>query len=138
MSNIPADGTRLPLASPTTLTNAMQTTPSFSVAGYSEVDLTARVGAGGAGPITQIEVSFEYTTTASPASDADWTLLQTETVTLGVSTPSDYVIQQPVSGAGPYTRTWTAQVRGVLMRGLLRASVGDPTGSTVQMFYSRR
>lgn len=55
----PSDPTEIALISPLALTAAFVTTPSWSVVGYSDVDVTMYVTNLGAGPVTRIDVDAD-------------------------------------------------------------------------------
>jgi hypothetical protein len=121
---------------PVTLTAVFVASGVLDVRNFAEVDWNLLVTNGGADPVTQVNVQWEFAETAAPAA-TDWTPLQTEAIAAGVSTPSTYEMRQTV-GAVPFTRSWTTKARGRWMRALVRGAVGDPTGSIIALTALRR
>ncbi|TAL43159.1 MAG: hypothetical protein EPN91_06990 [Salinibacterium sp.] len=136
-SAVETDTAPVVIAAPTALTGAFVASDPIYVAGWHEVDWAMLISNDGAGPVTRADVQFEFAETVTPVA-ADWTALQTEAIVAGVSTPSTYEVRQPLGGAAPYTKAWTTQVRGLWMRILVQAGVGDPTGSVIALSALRR
>ena len=128
------------IAAPVTLTASYVSTSSFTVAGYKEVDVQMAVTNGGAGPITSIYVTVEYTMDVATSPATEWSPYQVEDITAatGASVPATYEIRQGSIPAAPYNFTWTVQARGVSMRFQVKANAGNPTGSVIALSYLRR
>jgi hypothetical protein len=124
------------LASPTALTAAFVASTSLDVRNFREVEWAMYVSNAGTGPVTRVDVEWEFSLVASPGAN-DWMLLQTESILSGVSTPSTYEIRQTISTA-PFTKTWTTPVKGRWMRILVKAGAGTPTSSVIALTAMRR
>ena len=132
-----SDASGISIATPVTLTAAPVASAAISVLNYSEVDWNCHVTASGL--VTQITVSWEYSSAASPGA-SDWSPLNVETIAAGVSTPYQYTVPTTVAGA-PYTVSWTTLVRGRWMRILIWATAGAggwPAGSIIALTAERR
>lgn len=134
---VASDAAPIVIPAPVALTGAFVASDPIYVAGWHEVDWAMLISNAGLGPVTRADVQFEFAETVVPVA-ADWTALQTEAIVAGVSTPSTYEVRQPIGGAVPYTKAWTTQVRGLWMRILVQAGVGDPTGSVIALSALRR
>ena len=132
-----SDAAAIAIATPTTLTAAFVASAEIDVRNFSAVDWNMLISNAGTGPITRVDLQWEFSEVATPGAN-DWMLLQTEAITAGVSTPSTYEVQQPIAGTAPYTRSWTTEVRGRWMRILVKAGVGTPTSSVIALAALRR
>jgi len=122
---------------PAALSASYAPSAAVDVRDFRQVDWGMLITNVGTGPITRIDVQWEFSDVASPAS-TDWMALQTESITGGVSTPATYEVQQPLSGAAPITKIWTTVSRGRWMRILVKAGVGTPTSSVIALTALRR
>jgi hypothetical protein len=124
-------------ATPTALTASFVASGVLDVRNFSSVDWNMAISNAGAGPVTRVDLQWEFAETAVPVA-ADWTPLQTEAITAGVSTPSTYEVQQPITGlVVPFTRSWTTEVKGRWMRILVKG-FGDATSSAIVLTALRR
>jgi hypothetical protein len=131
-----SDASAQSIATPTTLTASLVASAVIDVRNFYQVDWSMACSDGGTGPVTRVDVQWEFAETAVPVA-TDWTPLQTEAITAGVSTPSSYEVQQPVPAA-PWTRGWTTGVKGRWMRILVKAGVGVPATSVIALSALRR
>ena len=130
----------VPSASPTALTGSYVNAAYIQVTGYRELDLQATITNLGTGPVTRLDVQFEYTLDSDPAA-AKWSPYQVEAVdsATGISVPVPYTIQQSLAGyAVTFALTWTVQVRGSYMRAKVKAGAGVSTNSALTLKYLRR
>lgn len=134
--SISSDAAAIPIATPTTLTAVFVASAEIDVRNFSQVDWSMTVSNGGTGPVTRVDLQWEFAETLVPVS-TDWSPLQTEAIAAGVSTPSSYEVQQTVPAA-PFTRNWTTAVRGRWMRIKVKAGVGTPASSVIALSALRR
>lgn len=131
-----SDTSEQAIPTPATLTAIYVASDPIEVTNYQFVNWRMYVTNAGTGPTTRVDVQWEFSNAAVPGAN-DWSPLQVEVITAGVSTPDTYEVQQTI-GSAPLTAGWKTEVEGRWMRMLVKAGVGDPTASAIVLAALRR
>jgi hypothetical protein len=119
---------------------AYQATNPIDVFGYRTVDFVVRITNLGNGPMTRLDMQFQFSekSNPNPLVDSDWATVQSQQISLGVATLSDYTLQKALPGVAPVTVGVGIPVRARFMRMKLQSGNGDATNSVVLVNALRR
>lgn len=139
MSYVQPDFTPITILGPGALSAGPNATAGFLSWGFTAADLSVHFTNVGVGPITAVDVVFQWANISpllSPAS-TDWADVLTETIALGVATEFTYTPTAIPVVAAPSTLGLRCRTMGTWMR-MVITPTGDPAGSGVLITVVRR
>ena len=124
--------------SATEMAGAGVATSALDVAGYSHVDFTVNIT--NRASVTQIALKTEGSEVSNPSSShphADWFSNQDlSSLGNGAYSSLDHSVIYAISDTGKYV--FSVPVTGIKMRAVIYATAGSATGSSFQVYASRR